>query len=183
MQVCAGESIKAAEVKAGSAFDVRTQSEFMMNFKPKRSLAVFLLYMVATAGCKPAVDPTQPAPRSALSHGRNRLTGGFYRPANRGGPRRFHLPGGTSRSLGDKDEDITGRIRGPAVTSVTDESDKNSENPMSVSPRPSSDDCLAGKVEAVTPGRVFISGQLEVINPNVGYQADSAFPGEMALFS
>lgn len=183
--MCAGESIKAAEGKAASAFDVRTQSEFTMNFKPKRYLAVFLLYMVATAGCKPAADPIQPAPRAALPHGRNRLTGGFCRPANRGDPRRFHLPGRTSRSPGNTDEDITGRIRGPAVTSVTGESDQNRENlrRMSSSPRPTSDDCIAGKVEAVTPGRVFISGQLEVISPNVGYQADSAFPGEMDLFS
>lgn len=151
-----------------------------MNFKLKRYFAVFLLYVVATASCKPAGDPTQPALRSALPLARNRLTGGFYHPANG-----FHLLGRTSRSLGDTAEDITGRIRGPAVASVTDENGQNREKlrRMSVSSRPSSDDCIAGKVEAVTPGRVFISGQLEVINPNMGYQADSAFQGEMDLFS
>lgn len=156
------------------------QLQFMMDFKPERYLTVFLVYMVAAAGCKPAADSTQPAPRS----GRNRLTRGFYRPADRGGPRRFHLPRRTSRGLGDTDEAIAGRIRGPAVASVTGERGRNRENlkRLSVSPRPSTDDCLAGKVETVTPGRVFISGQLDIISPNVGYQADSAFPGEMELF-
>lgn len=150
----------------------------MMSFEPKRYLGLILLYMVATGGCKPAADPTQAASRSALPHGRNRLTGRFYRP----GPRRLLLPGRTSRSLGDPDKGITGPKRG---ASVTGESGHNRENRrwMSVSPRPSNDDCIAGKVEAVTSGRVFISGQLEVISPNPGYQADSAFPGKMASLS
>lgn len=154
----------------------------MMNFKPKRYWAAFLLYIVATAGGKPAADPTQPAPRSALPHGRNRLTGGFYHPANRRGPRRIHLPGRTSRSLGDAGEDTSGRIRGPAVSSGEIGHNREIMRRMSVSPRPASGDCVAGRVEAVTPGRVFISGQLEIISPNVGYQADSAFPGEKDLF-
>lgn len=173
MQVRTGESIKAAEGEAASAFDVRKRSEFPMDFKPKRYLTVFLLYMVATAGCKPAADPTQPDPRPALPHGRNRLTGGLCR---------FHLPGRTSRSPGNTDEDTTGRMRGAAVASGRDQSRENQRR-MSASPRPTSDDCTAGKVEAVTPGRVFISGQLEVRSPNGGYQADSAFPGELDLFS
>lgn len=141
----------------------------MMNFKPKRYWAAFLLCMVATAGSKPAADPT-------------RLTGGLYHPANRRGPRRFHLSGRTSRSLGDTDADITGRIRGPPMSSGESGHNRETMRRMSVSPRPARGDCIAGEVEAVTPGRIFISGQLEVISPNVGYQADSAFPGEMDLF-
>lgn len=156
---------------------MRADSEFMMNFNSKRYLAVFLLYVVATAGCKPADNPAQRASQSAFPLGRNRLTWGFYDPSNRGGPRRLLPPGRTSRSLGDTEEDVPGQIRGAAVTG------ENRENlrRMSAVPRPPRDDCTAGKVEAVTPGRVFISGQLEVISPNAGYQADSAFPGETDL--
>lgn len=71
------------------------------------------------------------------------------------------------------------------MASVTGEIDQDRENLrlMSVLPGPISDECKAGKVEAVTPGRLFISGQLEVISPNVGYQADSDFPGGMDFFS
>lgn len=153
-----------------------------MTFKEKRCyLAVFLLCTVATASCKPSVDPTPPAPQD-----RDRLlpsTRGPYGPATRGGRRRIRLdlpPGGRSRGLGDLSGDRSGLIRGSAVTSGTDEGVKNRENPRMelVSPGPPSDDCVAGKVESVTPGRVYISGQLDFTAPNAGFQADSAFPGE-----
>lgn len=158
-----------------------------MNFKPKRYFfAIFLLCTVATAGSKPSADPTQPTPRAAWPHDRNRLlsnTGGLYRPANRGDGRRFRLdlpPREGSRGLGDVPGERTGRPRRPGVTSVTGEGARSRKNPrrVLVSPRPPTDDCVAGKVESVTPGRVYISGQLEVSPPNVGYQADSAFPGD-----
>ncbi|XP_029692796.1 uncharacterized protein isoform X1 [Takifugu rubripes] len=142
-----------------------------MTFKAKRCyLAVFLLYTVAAASCKPSVDPTPPAPQD-----RERLlpsARGPYRSATRGGRRRIRLdlpPGGRSRGLGDASGDRSGQIRGSAVTSGTMEL---------VSPGPPSDDCVAGKVESVTPGRVYISGQLDFTLPNVGYQADSTFPGQ-----
>lgn len=158
-----------------------------MNFNAKRYyLAVFLLYTVATAGNTPSADPTQPVPRSAWPHDRNRLlpsTGGLYRPTNRGDGRRFRLdlpPTERSRGPGDVPGERTGRLRGPGVTSVTGEGVRSRKNPrrVLVSPRPPTDDCVAGKVESVTPGRVYISGQLEVSPPNVGYQADSAFPSD-----
>lgn len=156
-----------------------------MTFKEKRYLAVFLLYTVATASCKPSVDPTPPAPQD-----RDRLlpsTEGPYRPATRGGRRRLRLdlpPGGGPIGLGDVSGDRGGHLRGSAATSGTDEGVKNRENPRreSVSPGTPSDDCVAGKVESVTPGRVYISGQLDFTPPNVGYQADSAIPGEKTSF-
>lgn len=153
-----------------------------MTFKEKRCyLAVFLLYTVATASCKPSVDSTPPAPQD-----RDRLlpsTRGPYRPVTRGGRRRIRLdltPGGRSRGLGDVPVDRSGQLRESAVTSGTDEGVKNRENPRRelVSPGHPNDDCVAGKVESVTPGRVYISGQLDFTAPNVGYQADSAIPGE-----
>lgn len=153
-----------------------------MTFKEKRCyLVVFLLCTVATATCKASGDPTPPAPQE-----RDRLlpsTRGPYRPATRGGRRRIRLdlpPGGSSRGLGDVSGDRSGQLRGSAVASGTDEGVKNRENSRRelMSPGPPSDDCVVGKVELVTPGRVYISGQLEFTDPNVAYQADSAFSGE-----
>lgn len=159
-----------------------------MTFEAKRYyLAVFLLCTVATASCDPSVDPTPPAPHD---RDRDRLlpsTGGPYRPANRGGRRRIRLdlpPGGRSRGLGAASGDGSGRVR--AVTSVTGEGVRNRESPrreLLVSPGPPRDDCVAGKVESVTPGRVYISGQLDLAGPNVGYQADSTSPGEKTAIS
>lgn len=153
-----------------------------MTFKEKRwCLALFLLHTVATATGKPSVDPTPLA-----SQDRDQLfpsTRGPYRPATRGGRRRMRLdlpPGGRSRGLGDVSGDRKGQIRGSAVTFGTDEGVKNRENARRelASPGHPSDDCVAGKVESVTPGRVYISGQLDITALNVALQADSAFPGE-----
>ena len=43
------------------------------------------------------------------------------------------------------------------------------------------EDCSKGKTERITPGKFYITGQLET-NPNVGYQSDSAVSGKLGCF-
>lgn len=131
-------------------------------------LPVFLPYTVATAACEPS-EPKQPPLRSASPPDWDRLSpsgGGLDGPAKPAGGGRLR-PDLKPRSQGHVSGDRAGWIRGPAATSVTGESVKKRGDVGQATV------CVAGQVESVTPGRVYVSGQLEVTRPIGGHQADS----------
>lgn len=155
-------------------------------------LSIFLyssitITVLSVGFCKPSITSLPPGSHAALHNDTKRVlasAAGLAHSANRGGKRRVRVdtpPAGEPRSL----EETFGQMIQPSMSSVTDRSVKHREKPSQteggwtfVSPGPPRGDCDTGVVEAVTLGRLSVTGQLEVSSPNVGHQADSADSGK-----
>lgn len=191
--MCRSETYKKPAVVRCHRHFMRTKEQLEMLLKQNRRCcpSIFLYYSITITAlsvgfCKPSVTSAPPGSHTALQNDTKRLlasAAGLAHSANRGGKRRVRvdtLPAGESGSL----EETSGHMIQSSMSSVTARSVKNRGKPRQpeggwplVSPGPPEGDCDTGVVEAVTQGRLSVTGQLEASSPNVGYQADSAESG------
>ncbi|XP_027141205.1 uncharacterized protein LOC104934371 isoform X2 [Larimichthys crocea] len=153
-----------------------------------KGYCVLLIYTITTITL-PSVYPTQTS-----SHVGNRVltARGLTHPRRQRlqlGQRQAAEPGGNLPYLENRDR---ARIKtsaekpglGPRMVS-TAKNFTNRDRPketrgelMYTNPNPPNEDCREGRIKPVVHGKFYIPGQLEANIPNVGYQADSAVPGQ-----